>query len=90
MTMGDLVVELYGSVIGKLVGDWRTFDFVTDPGAAQTFGIDSPILSVAIPLAPALGRIDGRTSSESSSQKDRCGATWPKDLGSQSTMPSDS
>ncbi|MEI8405302.1 MAG: HipA domain-containing protein [Actinomycetes bacterium] len=53
MIMGDLVVELYGSVVGKLVGDWRTFDFVTNPEAAQTFGIDSPILSLAIPLAPA-------------------------------------
>ena len=51
--MGDLVVELYGAIVGNLVGDWRTFDFVTNPGAAQTFGIDSPILSVAIPLAPA-------------------------------------
>ena len=53
MRMGDLVVELYGAIVGNLVGDWRTFDFVTNPGAAQTFGIDSPILSVAIPLAPA-------------------------------------
>ena len=51
--MGDLAVELYGSRVGALVGDWRTFDFVTDPVAAQAFGIDSPILSVAIPLAPA-------------------------------------
>lgn len=49
--MADLVVELYGTRAGVLVGDWRTFDLVCAPDAVQVFGIDSPILSVAIPLA---------------------------------------
>lgn len=49
--MTDLVVELYGTRLGTLAGSWRTFDFVADPGAVEMFGIDSPILSVAIPLA---------------------------------------
>ncbi len=49
--MGDLVVELYGALFGTLRGDWRTFDLMIEPGAVRTFGIDSPILSVAIPLA---------------------------------------
>lgn len=48
--MADLVVELYGTRVGTLVGTWRTFDIRIDPAAVQTFGIDSPILSVAIPL----------------------------------------
>jgi serine/threonine-protein kinase HipA len=48
--MADLTVELYGKRIGVLTGQWRIFDFVTDRGAAAEFGIDSPILSVAIPL----------------------------------------
>jgi serine/threonine-protein kinase HipA len=49
--MADLIVELYGVQIGALAGDWRTFDLVTTPDAVEAFGIDSPILSVAIPLA---------------------------------------
>ena len=49
--MADLVVELYGTRIGTLKGDWRTFDLKFEPGAVRTFGIDSPILSVAVPLA---------------------------------------
>lgn len=49
--MADLVVELYGTRIGTLKGDWRTFDLEFEPGAVRTFGIDSPILSVAVPLA---------------------------------------
>jgi serine/threonine-protein kinase HipA len=48
--MADLIVELYGKRIGTLVGSWRTFDFATNPDAVTEFGIDSPILSVAIPL----------------------------------------
>jgi serine/threonine-protein kinase HipA len=48
--MADLTVELYGKRIGVLAGQWRNFDFVTDPDAVAEFGIDSPILSVAIPL----------------------------------------
>ena len=49
--MADLVVELYGTEIGVLAGDWRTFDMATNAAAIEVFGIDSPILSVAIPLA---------------------------------------
>src|SRR5579859_3650687 len=48
--MADLVVELYGTRVGALTGTWRTFDFLPDPAAVTRFGIDSPILSVAIPL----------------------------------------
>jgi serine/threonine-protein kinase HipA len=48
--MADLLVELYGARVGVLTGTWRSFDFVPDPAAVARFGIDSPILSVAIPL----------------------------------------
>jgi len=48
--MADLVVELYGMRVGTLTGTWRTFDFQIDPAAVLEFGIDSLILSVAIPL----------------------------------------
>jgi serine/threonine-protein kinase HipA len=48
--MADLVVELYGTRAGALAGTWRTFDFLPDAAAVTRFGIDSPILSVAIPL----------------------------------------
>lgn len=48
--MADLVVELYGTRVGVLVGPWRTFDFVPDPAAVDTFGLDSTILSASIPL----------------------------------------
>ncbi len=49
--MADLIVELYGARIGMLTGDARTFDVTIEPDAVKTYGIDSPILSVAIPLA---------------------------------------
>lgn len=49
--MADLVVELYGTRVGTLTGTWRTFDFVATRSAVEEFGIDSTILSVAIPLA---------------------------------------
>ncbi|HEY0936340.1 MAG TPA: HipA N-terminal domain-containing protein, partial [Trebonia sp.] len=48
--MSDLAVELYGTRAGVLMGTWRTFDFLPDPAAVARFGIDSPILSAAIPL----------------------------------------
>jgi serine/threonine-protein kinase HipA len=48
--MADLAVELYGTRIGVLSGTWREFDFIPDPAAAARFGIDSLVLSVAIPL----------------------------------------
>ncbi|MEX2534956.1 MAG: HipA domain-containing protein [Trueperaceae bacterium] len=48
--MADLIVQLYGTQVGVLAGDWRTFDLVCTRNAVEVFGIDSPILSVAIPL----------------------------------------
>src|ERR1700685_2489500 len=48
--MADLVVELYGTRAGVLSGTWRTFDFLPDAAAVERFGIDSSVLSVAIPL----------------------------------------
>ncbi|HEY3953128.1 MAG TPA: HipA domain-containing protein [Streptosporangiaceae bacterium] len=60
--MADLIVELYGKRIGVLAGPWRTFDFATDLDAVAEFGIDSPVLSVAIPLTamPVRARKDRR------------------------------
>lgn len=49
--MGELVVELYGVTIGRLTGDGRTFDFDADAGAIEEFGLDSLVMSVAVPLA---------------------------------------
>jgi serine/threonine-protein kinase HipA len=48
--MADLVVELYGTRAGVLTGTWRAFDFLPDAAAVTRFGIDSSVLSVAIPL----------------------------------------
>ncbi len=49
--MPDLVVELYESRVGKLTGQGQNFEFVPDPAAVETFGLDSTILSLAIPFA---------------------------------------
>lgn len=54
--MGELAVELYEVHLGSLRGDWRTFDFHPSPEAVATFGLDSPVLSVAAPLALMPGR----------------------------------
>ena len=49
--MADLRVELYGELVGHLVGtDRRTFDFVTAKSAIEVFGLGSTILSVSVPL----------------------------------------
>lgn len=48
--MADLVVDLYGTRVGALAVDSRTFDFESSREAVEAFGIDSPVLSVAIPL----------------------------------------
>jgi serine/threonine-protein kinase HipA len=60
--MADLIVELYGMRLGVLTGPWRTFDFLTAPEAVAAFGIDSQILSMAIPLTamPVRSRKDRR------------------------------
>ena len=50
LAMGDLVVELYGQRLGRLSGDWRTFDLIPDPAAARHFGLDSTVMSLAVPL----------------------------------------
>lgn len=54
--MGDLAVDLYGIHIGDLRGDWRSFDFHASTDGIAAFGLDSPILSVAAPLALAPSR----------------------------------
>jgi len=54
--VADLIVELYGHRIGQLQGPTRTFDFVVEPDAFNHFDLDSPILSVAIPLVPVQNR----------------------------------
>lgn len=54
--MTDLVVELYGTRAGALKGTWRTFDFLPDRAAVTMFGVDSQIMSVAIPLTVAAVR----------------------------------
>jgi len=48
--MADRVIELYGTRAGVLTGTWRAFDFLPDAAAVTRFGIDSTVLSVAIPL----------------------------------------
>jgi len=49
--MADLRVELYGEVVGTLVGtDRRTFDFITKESAIAEFGLGSTILSESVPF----------------------------------------
>lgn len=54
--MTELVVELYGTRIGVLSANQREFDFEVVPEGIQQYGLDSFILSVAIPLAPVTTR----------------------------------
>lgn len=49
--MSELQVELYGEPIGSLRGDARTFDFVADARALDRYGLDSLVLSLAVPLS---------------------------------------
>ncbi len=51
-----LAVELYGTVVGRLEGDARTFDFSPTEEGIERFGANSQVLSVAIPLTPAQRR----------------------------------
>lgn len=49
--MADLRLELYGELVGHLVGaDRRTFDFVADKNAIEKFGLGSTILSESVPF----------------------------------------
>lgn len=45
-----LAVELYGVRVGTLEGDPRSFDFVASGEGIERFGVNSPVLSTAIPL----------------------------------------
>ncbi|MEU4363881.1 HipA domain-containing protein [Promicromonospora sp. NPDC023987] len=56
--MGDLVVELYDIHVGTLVGTGTNFDFAATELAIETFGLDSTVMSLAVPLAviPARAR----------------------------------
>jgi serine/threonine-protein kinase HipA len=60
--MGDLAVELYEIHIGTLVGTGTNFDFVATPSAVEKFGLDSTVMSLAVPLAaiPARSRRERR------------------------------
>ena len=49
--MVELAVELYGTPIGTLVGSGHDFDFHPSADGLSRFGLDSTVLSVAIPLA---------------------------------------
>lgn len=49
--MADLMVELYGVTVGRLVGsDWRSFDFVASPEAVDAFGLGATVVSESVPL----------------------------------------
>lgn len=49
--MADLRVELYGYLVGHLVGtDWRTFAFRAEPSAFARFELGSTVLSESVPL----------------------------------------
>ncbi|NKY37164.1 type II toxin-antitoxin system HipA family toxin [Nocardia speluncae] len=55
--MKRLGVELYGDLIGTLRGaDSTTFDIRADPDAIERYGVNSRILSAAIPLTPKPNR----------------------------------
>jgi len=51
MIMSDLGVWLYGTKVGHLEGDNRTFDFVASDEGIERFGLGSTMLSLAIPLS---------------------------------------
>jgi hypothetical protein len=54
--MMRLAVEPYGTIIGALDGDVRTFDFTPSKEGVERFGANGLVLSVAIPLLPELRR----------------------------------
>lgn len=59
--MKRLGVELYGDLVGTLRGDdSATFDFEADPDALERYGVNSRILSAAIPLTPKPNRVKAK------------------------------
>lgn len=50
--MGDLVVALHGEEIGALVGSGSSFDFRASTEAIRRHGVNSTVLSLAVPLTP--------------------------------------
>jgi serine/threonine-protein kinase HipA len=54
--MMRLAAELYGTILGTLTGEARTFDFTPIDAGIDRFGANSSVLSVVIPLAPAQRR----------------------------------
>lgn len=56
-----LAIELYGTVIGTLEGsDSRAFDFIATEDGIEKFGVNSPVLSVVVPLSDPLPRHHAR------------------------------
>ncbi|MBN9152297.1 MAG: HipA domain-containing protein [Micrococcales bacterium] len=55
-----LAVELYGTIVGTLEGAARSFDFTPSAAGIDAFGVNSTILSVAIPFVPAQPRHHAR------------------------------
>ncbi|UFU07958.1 type II toxin-antitoxin system HipA family toxin [Ruania halotolerans] len=49
--MSELQVELYGEPLGTLRGDSRSYDFAADARALERHGLDSLVLSLAVPLS---------------------------------------
>lgn len=54
--MSDLRVDFHGELLGHLIGDAQEFDFVVDTAAVRRYGLDSLVLSAAIPLLPRAPR----------------------------------
>jgi serine/threonine-protein kinase HipA len=55
--VADLIVELYGKQVGRLVRkDWRTFDFRTDSAAFESFQLGSTVMSESTPLEAIANR----------------------------------
>ncbi len=51
--MADLVVELYGKHVGRIVSTSAVdFDFVWEASAFESFELGSTVLSAAIPSTP--------------------------------------
>lgn len=51
-----LAVEVYDTQVGVLAGDARTFDFTPSAEGVDRFGLNSLVLSSAVPLVPSVPR----------------------------------